>query len=114
MNQEYFPISSHFVSFCYTSVKRRYRCCALFLCKHIDIHIQTGTARPKLNFKMATSGALSSIRASCAVCLEPLDGRHPKVLPCFHTFCSPCLDKLVLDDENDQVIELFGVEMTTS
>ncbi|XP_025097311.1 uncharacterized protein LOC112565772 isoform X2 [Pomacea canaliculata] len=30
----------------------------------------------------------------CSVCLEPYKGRNPKLLPCFHTLCLPCLKDL--------------------
>ncbi|XP_070181901.1 flagellar attachment zone protein 1-like [Littorina saxatilis] len=45
---------------------------------------------------MATGGYDSVVdsRVTCSVCLEPFKGRHPKLLPCFHTFCSPCLTQL--------------------
>ncbi|XP_076455870.1 transcription intermediary factor 1-alpha-like [Babylonia areolata] len=33
-------------------------------------------------------------RESCALCMELYVGRTPKILPCFHTFCLPCLTAL--------------------
>lgn len=33
--------------------------------------------------------------AVCSVCLLPFVGRQPKILPCFHTFCLPCLTSMV-------------------
>ena len=34
-------------------------------------------------------------RHTCALCMEPYSrGRSPKLLPCFHTFCLPCLTSL--------------------
>ena len=33
-------------------------------------------------------------RGSCSLCMEPYRGRNPKILPCFHTFCLPCLSAL--------------------
>ncbi|XP_078589229.1 uncharacterized protein LOC144869650 [Branchiostoma floridae x Branchiostoma japonicum] len=42
------------------------------------------------------SNAISDITDEflvCQVCLE--DFKHPKVLPCLHTFCQPCLEKLL-------------------
>ncbi|XP_025087344.1 uncharacterized protein LOC112560013 isoform X2 [Pomacea canaliculata] len=32
--------------------------------------------------------------AVCSVCLLPFVGRQPKILPCFHTFCLPCLTSM--------------------
>ncbi|KAK7496181.1 hypothetical protein BaRGS_00012591, partial [Batillaria attramentaria] len=45
---------------------------------------------------MATGGSDRSVdsRVVCSVCLEPYRGRQPKLLPCFHTFCLPCLSQL--------------------
>ena len=47
---------------------------------------------------MATSGAdnkkADDFRHTCALCMEPYRGRNPKLLPCFHTFCLPCLTEL--------------------
>ncbi|KAK7499513.1 hypothetical protein BaRGS_00009165 [Batillaria attramentaria] len=45
---------------------------------------------------MATGGGDRSLdgRVVCSVCLEPYRGRQPKLLPCFHTFCLPCLSQL--------------------
>jgi len=39
---------------------------------------------------------------SCAVCFEPfsLTERIPKMLHCFHTFCSKCLEALLKDDSS--------------
>ena len=34
-------------------------------------------------------------REFCSLCLECYQGRTPKILPCFHTFCLPCLTALV-------------------
>ncbi|KAK7499512.1 hypothetical protein BaRGS_00009164 [Batillaria attramentaria] len=46
---------------------------------------------------MATGGSDRSVdsRVECSVCLEPYRGRQPKLLPCFHSFCLPCLSQLV-------------------
>ena len=34
-------------------------------------------------------------RHTCGLCMEPYSrGRSPKLLPCFHTFCLPCLTAL--------------------
>ena len=35
-------------------------------------------------------------RHTCSLCMEPYRGRCPKLLPCFHTFCLPCLTALQL------------------
>ncbi|KAK7500151.1 hypothetical protein BaRGS_00008698 [Batillaria attramentaria] len=45
---------------------------------------------------MATGGERTSskgddFRHTCGLCMEPYRGRQPKLLPCFHTFCLPCL-----------------------
>ena len=32
-------------------------------------------------------------RLTCAVCMEQF--KEPKVLPCLHTYCKACLEKLV-------------------
>ena len=50
---------------------------------------------------------MSSNRVTCNVCFEPLKGRQPKILPCLHSFCSPCLDQIVEEGKNDQVLQLF-------
>ena len=35
------------------------------------------------------------LRHTCGLCMEPYSrGRSPKLLPCFHTFCLPCLTAL--------------------
>ncbi|KAK7473863.1 hypothetical protein BaRGS_00034914, partial [Batillaria attramentaria] len=49
---------------------------------------------------MATGGVGESVdsRVVCSVCLEPYRGRQPKLLPCFHTFCLPCLSQLAHTD----------------
>ncbi|KAK7091789.1 uncharacterized protein [Littorina saxatilis] len=47
---------------------------------------------------MATGGASTrkdeDFRHTCGLCMEPYRGRTPKILPCFHTFCLPCLTTL--------------------
>ncbi|KAK7490551.1 hypothetical protein BaRGS_00018154, partial [Batillaria attramentaria] len=47
---------------------------------------------------MATDVSDRSVdsRVVCSVCLEPYRGRQPKLLPCFHTFCLPCLSQIAL------------------
>ena len=32
---------------------------------------------------------------TCAICLEPFEGRDPRSLPCLHSFCSVCLNGLL-------------------
>ena len=39
---------------------------------------------------------------TCAVCMEQF--KEPKVLPCLHTYCKQCLEKLVKKQEADHVI----------
>ena len=47
---------------------------------------------------MATGGVPTwkeeDFRHTCSLCMEPYRGRSPKILPCFHTFCLPCLTAL--------------------
>ena len=47
---------------------------------------------------MATGGVPTrkeeDFRYTCSLCMEPYRGRSPKILPCFHTFCLPCLTAL--------------------
>lgn len=43
---------------------------------------------------MATASAPYDVATICSVCLEPYKGRTPKLLPCFHTLCLPCLKDL--------------------
>ena len=47
---------------------------------------------------MATGGSPTQqeedFRHTCSLCMEPYRGRSPKILPCFHTFCLPCLTAL--------------------
>ena len=49
---------------------------------------------------MATGAAENKMKSddfrhTCALCMEPYSrGRSPKLLPCFHTFCLPCLTSL--------------------
>ena len=33
-------------------------------------------------------------RHTCSLCMEPYRERSPQILPCFHTFCLPCLTTL--------------------
>jgi hypothetical protein len=60
------------------------------------------------SLKMATGGgskrSLDS-RVTCSVCLESLKGRQPKLLPCSHTFCLPCLTQLA-DSERTRLIQV--------
>ena len=41
-------------------------------------------------------------RLTCAVCMEHF--KEPKVLPCLHTYCKECLEKLVKKQRYDHVI----------
>ena len=41
-------------------------------------------------------------RLTCAVCMEQF--KEPKVLPCLHTYCKKCLEKLVKKQGSEQVI----------
>ncbi|KAL8589522.1 hypothetical protein ACOMHN_015908 [Nucella lapillus] len=34
------------------------------------------------------------VRYTCCLCMEPYRGRSPKLLPCHHSFCLPCLTAL--------------------
>ena len=43
-------------------------------------------------------------RMTCSVCLEPYRGRQPKLLPCFHTFCLPCLSQLAEREARQSVM----------
>ncbi|XP_025097315.1 uncharacterized protein LOC112565775 [Pomacea canaliculata] len=43
---------------------------------------------------MASSNVSDDVASVCTVCLEPYKGRNPKLLPCFHTLCLPCLKDL--------------------
>ena len=38
----------------------------------------------------------------CAVCMEQF--KEPKVLPCLHTYCKGCLEKLVKKEGPDYVV----------
>ena len=59
---------------------------------------------------MAT-GALSAdsvdSRVTCCVCLEPYRGRRPKLLPCLHTLCLPCLNQLA-DRQAARALQVGG------
>ena len=47
---------------------------------------------------MATGGVPTrkeeDSRHTCSLCMEPYRERSPQILPCFHTFCLPCLNTL--------------------
>ena len=47
---------------------------------------------------MATGGVTTrkeeESRHTCSLCMEPYRERSPQILPCFHTFCLPCLTTL--------------------
>ncbi|XP_066292124.1 tripartite motif-containing protein 2-like [Branchiostoma lanceolatum] len=62
------------------------RCCVL------PVSVGAGTSG---YVKMASS-AFNEITEEflvCQICLE--DFKHPKMLPCLHTFCQPCLERLL-------------------
>ena len=40
-----------------------------------------------------------AVSCNCSICLEPFN--QPKILPCLHTFCSACLEKLGELKENN-------------
>lgn len=40
---------------------------------------------------------------TCAICLE--DYTHPKVLRCFHVFCTKCVERLVQQDAQGQTVQ---------
>ena len=40
---------------------------------------------------------------TCAICLE--DYTHPKVLHCFHVFCTQCIERLVQQDAQGQTVQ---------
>eukprot|EP00745_Piridium_sociabile_P030066 TRINITY_DN49775_c0_g1_i1.p2 TRINITY_DN49775_c0_g1~~TRINITY_DN49775_c0_g1_i1.p2 ORF type:complete len:110 (-),score=20.23 TRINITY_DN49775_c0_g1_i1:166-495(-) len=44
----------------------------------------------------ATEGKEVDVRHTCSLCMEDYWGRIPKMLPCHHTFCLPCLTALEL------------------
>ncbi|KAL8622159.1 hypothetical protein ACOMHN_052961 [Nucella lapillus] len=44
----------------------------------------------------------------CDVCLEPYGGRGAKLLPCFHFFCQPCLERLVTRRDSTQTSDATG------
>ncbi|KAL8622164.1 hypothetical protein ACOMHN_052966 [Nucella lapillus] len=44
----------------------------------------------------------------CDVCLEPYGGRGAKLLPCFHFFCQPCLERLVARRDSTQTSGATG------
>ncbi|CAG2219742.1 unnamed protein product [Mytilus edulis] len=41
-------------------------------------------------------GKYSDIESKCGICLSPYT--EPRLLDCFHTFCTPCLEKLDVND----------------
>ncbi|KAL8576375.1 hypothetical protein ACOMHN_048942 [Nucella lapillus] len=44
----------------------------------------------------------------CDVCLEPYGGRGAKLLPCFHFFCQPCLERLMTRRDSTQTSGATG------
>ena len=44
----------------------------------------------------AVAAAMAEATPSCGVCFEPYSERIvPRMLPCGHTFCEPCLNKML-------------------
>ncbi|XP_076099449.1 E3 ubiquitin-protein ligase TRIM45-like [Mytilus galloprovincialis] len=43
-------------------------------------------------------GNYSDIESKCGICLSPYT--EPRLLECFHTFCTPCLEKLDVNENN--------------
>ena len=39
-------------------------------------------------------------KLECSICLKKF--KEPKLLPCFHTFCKPCLERLVVQGPEGQ------------
>ena len=52
----------------------------------------------------AATEALEKVndQLECAICLQPYT--EPKLLPCFHVFCKPCLTKLVVKSRDESRI----------
>ena len=46
---------------------------------------------------MATSAVHQDLTdlVTCHICLEPFEGQNPRSLPCLHSFCSPCIQKVL-------------------
>ncbi|KAL8616887.1 hypothetical protein ACOMHN_041806 [Nucella lapillus] len=59
---------------------------------------------------MATAGRGEEVDSLliCTICFEPYGGREAKLLPCSHTFCLPCLARLVRRGETSQTSALDG------
>ena len=45
-------------------------------------------------------------RLKCPVCLEMLN--EPRALPCLHTFCTSCLEKVVRELQNKSELNWWG------
>ena len=57
------------------------------------------------NFRLTMASAVPeevAERLTCAVCMEQF--KEPKVLPCLHTYCKACLEKLVKKQGSDHII----------
>ncbi len=54
--------------------------------------------------KVANKEALQKIKGEldCAICLQPYT--DPKLLPCFHVFCTKCLEKIVVRSQDGHAI----------
>ena len=46
---------------------------------------------------MATSSVYDDLKdfVTCDICFEPYEGREPRILPCVHSFCSPCIQEIL-------------------
>ena len=46
---------------------------------------------------MATSSVYEDLKdfVTCDICLEPYEGREPRILPCVHSFCSRCIQDIL-------------------
>ena len=46
---------------------------------------------------MATSSVYEDLKdlVTCDICFEPYEGREPRILPCVHSFCSPCIQEIL-------------------
>ena len=67
---------------------------------------------------MATGGSnITSLVTECSVCLESMLSKEPRILTCGHTFCTPCIRKLISKNpftcpecRSESIIPKGGVE----